>query len=240
MAIDPASISTLSFDCYGTLIDWERGILATLRPWAQRRALHVSDDELLAAFAACEPAAEEADPGALYSDILKEVMERIAHSLGAPCDDDDRRALAQSVGRWPAFDDTAAALARLKRHCRLVILSNVDHRSLSGTLPRLGVEIDAIVTAEDVGAYKPDRRMFDALGDAIEGLGADAASHLHVAQSLYHDIAPARALGFQTCWVDRRAGRDGGATPPAPKGAKPHLTVTSLEALAGRFDHSKE
>lgn len=240
MAFDLESISTLSFDCYGTLIDWERGILATLRPWAERRDVRASDDELLGAFAASEPAAEEADPGALYSEILKNVMERIAHSLGAPCDDDDRRALAQSVGRWPAFDDTSAALARLKRHCRLVILSNVDHRSLNGTLPRLGIEIDAIVTAEDVGAYKPDRRMFDALGNALEGLGADAASHLHVAQSLYHDIAPARGLGYQTCWVDRRAGRAGGATPPAPRDATPHLAVTSLKELADRFDRSQE
>ncbi len=236
MPINLSQINTLSFDCYGTLINWEAGIVETLRPWAIRQQVGASDAALLAAFAECEPAAEEEHPGALYSDVLKDVMSRIADSFGAPCDENDRQALASSVGAWPAFADTAEALARLMRRCRLVVLSNVDHASLRGTLPRLKVEFDAIVTAEDVGAYKPDRRMFDALQAAIEKLGVSSSSHLHVAQSLYHDIAPAGAMGIRTCWVDRRGGRGGGATPAAPEGVTPDLTVQSLAELAYRFE----
>lgn len=230
------SISSISFDCYGTLIDWETGICNALAPWVARTSQSRSDEDLLRAFAAAEPAAEEANPTALYRDILRDVMRRMATDFDASCGADDEDRLANSVGDWPAFDDTASSLHRLARRCRLFILSNVDQQSINGTLPKLGVAFTGVTTAEAVGAYKPDQRMFDALLATLDKYDVDRATHLHAAQSLYHDIAPAQRLGLQTCWVDRRAGREGGATPPPPEGVTPDVVVPNLASLADMFD----
>ncbi len=235
---DPAwlgDIRALTFDCYGTLIDWETGILGALRPWADRAKLDISDEELLAHFARAESASERATPAAAYREILRDTMRRIGESTGAATTTDDEDALAESVGDWPAFADTNEALARLGKRCALVIVSNVDSVSLGRTLPRLGVSFDAFVIAELVGAYKPDRRMFDAARAALDTLGVAPGEHLHVAQSLHHDIAPASKLGWRTCWVDRRRGRAGGATPPPSAPVTPGFVVASLEELAGRM-----
>lgn len=230
------SITSISFDCYGTLIDWETGICNALAPWVARTGRTLPDDDVLRAFAAAEPAAEEANPTALYRDILRDVMRRLAANFDASCDVDDEDRLANSVGEWPAFDDTAPSLNRLARRCRLFILSNVDQQSIDGTLPKLGAAFTNVITAEAVGAYKPDQRMFDALLATLEEHDIDRAHHLHAAQSLYHDIAPAQRLGLRTCWVDRRAGRDGGATPPPPEGVSPDVVVPNLASLADMFD----
>lgn len=235
MNVDLSRISALTFDCYGTLIDWERGILAALRPWTQRERIGIDDGELLALFAKAEPAAECSAPTAPYPEILRDVSRRIGENLSVEVRDIDAERLAQSVGDWPVFADTVDALTRLKSHCKLVIVSNVDRDSFSRTAAKLEVEFDAVVTAQEVGAYKPDRRMFDAAIAVVESLGVPRDGHMHVAQSLYHDIEPAGALGIRTCWVDRKGGKGGGATRSPVVPAKPDLTVGSLIELADRM-----
>jgi 2-haloacid dehalogenase len=228
-----SSIEALTFDCYGTLVDWEQGILSVLRPWARGVGVSVDDDALLQAFAQAEPACEQAMPRALYPEILRAVFHRIAAAFDRPGDPGIAASLAASVGTWPPFPDTAAALRRLAAQHRLVVVSNVDKLSFAGTQRQLGIDFDAVVTAEEVGAYKPDPRMFLRALELLEEMAVGRAGVVHVAQSLYHDHAPAQALGLRTIWVDRRRGRASqGATPPAPAGVKPTWTVGSLSELA--------
>ena len=145
----------MSFDCYGTLIDWETGISAELVPWAERRGVAASRAELVARFAATETGVQQEEPGALYPDVLAEVLRRIGRQLDVPVYDEEATAFGASVGAWPAFDDSVEALTRLKSRYRLAILSNVDRASFAKSAARLGVDFDLVVTAQDVGAYKP-------------------------------------------------------------------------------------
>ncbi len=230
----------ITFDCFGTLIDWETGILNVLRPWAKRAEVDANNDALLAAFARAESAEETANPSALYSDILRGVMARIADDLDAESTKDDAEALANSVADWPAFDDTPAALAELQTRAKLIVVSNVDRASFADAAPRLGVELDGLVTAEDVGAYKPNVKMFRRTLETVAELGAKPQEHLHVAQSLHHDIAPASGLGIATCWIDRRQGKPGGATPETPGNIRPHWMFTSMKDLAEAVVRSEQ
>lgn len=225
------SIDWITFDCYGTLIDWEAGILAVLRPWAGREGVRASNDELLVAYGDAESAQEHETPQAAYREILRGTMARIAGRLGKAATAADQDALAYSVGNWPAFPDTAESLRALQRWHKLTVVSNVDRASFARTAPKLGVTLDGLVTAEGVGAYKPDERMFRRALEVAAGWGIAPAEILHVAQSLFHDIAPAKRLGLATVWVDRRAGRPGGATPKAAERVMPDLRVTSLDEL---------
>ncbi len=219
----------LTFDCYGTLIDWEGGIAAALRPWARHNGLLLSDDELLAGFAEVESACQAATPDKLYSDLLEDVIRAVAGKWGVTATDDDARAFGASVGDWSAFPDSVDALRYLKQHFKLVIVSNVDRASFAGSNERLGVDFDAIVTAQDVGSYKPDPRNFAALIEAVAVLGIDKERILHTAQSLFHDMVPAKQAGLATMWVNRRKTADGwGATPPPPEAVTPDLEVASL------------
>ena len=230
--IAPTSIKALTFDCYGTLIDWERGIGDILHPWAQRHNLSVSAEELLAAFAEAESACEAATPSAVYPDILRAVHRRLADRFAVRPSREDVDALAQSVGDWPAFPDTPDALRELKKHYKLVIVSNVDRASFARTNLKLGVTFDAVVTAEEVGAYKPDHRMFERAFAVLREMGIDRTAILHVAQSLYHDHVPACQLGLTTCWVNRRQGKAGsGATPAADVDIEPDYMVAGLAEL---------
>jgi 2-haloalkanoic acid dehalogenase type II len=233
-----SDFDALTFDCYGTLIDWESGILAALGPWRVRARLDATDAEVLRAFAEIEPEVERDHPDALYAEVLRIVAERMAERFGAPASDDDADRLAGSVGRWPAFPDTVDAMQRLKRRRRLIVVSNVDHASFSRTRDALGVELDAIVTAQDVGAYKPDARMFHAAFDAAERLGVPRDRILHVAQSLYHDHEPAKRLGMATCFIDRRAGRAGGATIAPAGNVRPDFTFTTLADFADAVEEA--
>jgi 2-haloacid dehalogenase len=206
----------LTFDCYGTLIDWETGIAEALRLLLSRHRVERPRDDILASFARHETAQEAETPGLIYSELLAQVHRRLCGEWGIAASEDDHRAFGASVGDWPAFPDSAAALAYLARFYKLVILSNVDRRSFARSARRLGVQFDAVYTAEDIGSYKPDPRNFRYMIDALEKSGYPASSSLHTAQSLYHDHAPANALGLRSAWIDRRGG--GGATPPAPEG----------------------
>jgi len=236
--LDLANIKAMTFDCYGTIIDWERGISNALRPWAKRTGASASDDELLVRFAEVEPAVEQANPSWAYTQILRCVHRRLAQSYGAPATDIEADRFARSVGDWPVFADSLEALGRLKRCCKLIVVSNVDRESFAQTNKQLGAPFDAIVTAQDVGAYKPDRRMFDAAINKVESLNVARMDHVHVAQSLYHDIAPAAAMGIATCWVDRQHGAPGGATSAPTTSVTPDLTVQSLAQLADAVEAS--
>jgi 2-haloacid dehalogenase len=209
-------IRILTFDCYGTLIDWETGILAAVRPWLDRVGLSASDDDVLRAFALAEGPAQRAHPRAPYPEILSLAAGAMASALGIEVRDDERAALAGSVGDWPAFPDAHAALVELKGRFRLGILSNVDRASFARSEQRLGVELDVVMTAEDIGSYKPDLANFRFLIEDLARRGIARHEILHVAQSLHHDIAPARQVDLKCVWIDRRRGRPGfGATPPS-------------------------
>jgi 2-haloacid dehalogenase len=212
-----SDFTILTFDCYGTLIDWETGITEALRPLLARHRIECPRDHILASFARHETAQEAETPGMIYSELLARVHRRLCDEWGIAAGEEDRRAFGASVGDWPAFADSAAALAYLSRFYQLVILSNVDRRSFARSTRRLGVAFDAVYTAEDVGSYKPDPRNFRHMIDALTKSGHAASDILHTAQSLYHDHAPANALGLHSAWIDRRGGAGGGATPPAPQ-----------------------
>ena len=193
----------LTFDCYGTLIDWGAGIVDFLQPALLARDAHVLDDFLLEFFAATEPV-EQVD-GRRYADVLRQVLRRLGDRLGFTPDAALLDEFATSPGRWPPFPDATETLARLGQRFPLAIVSNVDNALFAGTAKQLGMAFARdnparlLITAEDVGAYKPDARMF---ARARAALG-EGRRILHVAQSLYHDIAPASALGWHTVWIRR-------------------------------------
>ncbi len=171
--------TTLTFDCYGTLIDWETGIAAALGPWAKRAGLVVGREDLLGAFARHETRVQRAHPTMRYPELLGEVMRATAAEFGVVPSAGDARAFGASVGDWPAFPDSPEALAYLKRHYKLVVLSNVDRASFRRSNERLGVAFDAVFTAEDIGSYKPDPRNFCFLLDRLAGTGIRREEILH-------------------------------------------------------------
>ena len=228
-----SGVTVLSFDCYGTLIDWESGILAALAPWRARTGVAGDDEALLAAFARHEGAQESETPALAYPRLLARVLERMGVELAAGATPEETRAFGASVGDWPAFADSAAALARLKQRYALAILSNVDRASFARSNARLGVAFDLVCTAEDIGSYKPAAANFNYLLARLGERGFAPENLLHVAQSLFHDHAPAQAMGLKTVWIDRRGGKAGGATAPVGAGeARPDHRFESLAALA--------
>ena len=226
-ALDYDRFEALTFDCYGTLIDWEAGILAGLRPIVARRGLDPSDDELLGIYASAEAAAE-AGPYARYRDILGGCLRAVGAQLGFEPDAAEVVAFGDSVGDWPAFADSGAALARLHRRFRLGVITNCDDDLFARSATRLGIDFDWVVTAQQARSYKPSERNFEL---AFERLGLPRDRILHVAQSLFHDHVTARRLGLSTVWIDRRHGRAGsGATPPAD--ATPDATYPDMASFA--------
>ena len=222
----------LTFDCYGTLIDWETGILHALRPLLRSSPVERSREDVLASFARHETAQEAETPDMIYSELLARVHRGLAEEWGIAASTADHRAFGGSVGDWPAFADSAAAVAYLKQFYKLVILSNVDRNGFAASQKRLGVAFDAVYTAEDIGSYKPDPRNFRHMIQALKRAGHAERDILHVAQSLFHDHAPANAAGLHSAWIDRRAGAAGsGATPPAPAGVRYDFRFTSMTEL---------
>jgi 2-haloacid dehalogenase len=219
----------LTFDCYGTLIDWESGILHTLRPLFMRHGLTLSDNALLELFARHE-AALESEEYMTYRDILRETVLGMAQEEGVTLSKEEAELLPESVGEWNAFPDTVESLRRLGTKYRLAILSNIDDTLLLQSAEKhLGgsEQFETIVTAQQVRSYKPSPPHFTT---ALERLGVQPEHILHIAQSRYHDIAPASALGLKTVWVNRRRGQSGtGATAPAV--AQPDLEVPNLQTL---------
>lgn len=234
---DLTSFKALSFDCYGTLIDWEAGIAAVLSPWAAERGLGLSDEELLVAYADHEAAVEREAPATRYPEVLAEAFRRTGAGLGAAVSDDWAGRLAESVPDWPAFPDSADALARLAEHYRLIILSNVHRDGFAGSNKRLNGTFAAIITAEDVGAYKPAGNHFRALDKTLPSLGVARAELLHVAQSLFHDHVPAKREGLPSVWINRRHDRPGWGATPEPGGDWSYdLEFPSMGAFADAVD----
>lgn len=228
-----ADFKVLSFDCYGTLIDWESGILHALRPLVGRAGIALDDNAILAGFAAQESAQQAATPDMPYAELLTRVHARLAGAWGVAEDPAEDARFGASVGDWPAFPDTVAALQALRQRYRLVILSNVDRASFQVTRQRLGVPFDAVYTAQDIGSYKPDPRNFVYLIERIAADGLHRSDLLHVAQSLFHDHAPANAIGLASAWIDRRHAATGwGATVPPPPGVHYDFRFESLADFA--------
>jgi putative hydrolase of the HAD superfamily len=222
----------LSFDCYGTLIDWEAGIAGVLVPWAKAHRLDLDHEQLLEAYAAHEARAELEHPTELYRDILARSFRSLGEQLDTGVSDDDAAALARSVPDWPAFEDSHDALTRLGQRYKLIILSNVDRASFAGSQARLGVEFTRVLTAEEIGSYKPSPQNFDALAAEAQRLGVARGRLLHVAQSLFHDHVPAKRAGLPTVWINRRHDRPGlGATPAAAE-VTPDWEFPSMAAFA--------
>jgi 2-haloacid dehalogenase len=227
----------LTFDCYGTLIDWETGILAVLRPWLTRAGISVSDAEILGAFGETESQAEHEMPTAIYPDVLRATHSLIAKHFAVRSDSRAADSFGKSVGDWPAFADTTDALKRLQRRFKLVVVSNVDRESFARTQKRLGITFDAVVTAEEVGAYKPDAKMFLRAMEVAKTFGAERGNILHVAQSLYHDHVPAKSFGLKTVWVRRPSKRgEFGATRDPGVDVNPDLVVRSMKELADAIE----
>lgn len=228
-----SQFKALSFDCYGTLIDWESGIVEALRPLGERAG--VGPDEILSAYGPIEHELEKANPALPYSQLLEKVYVRLSEELGIAPSAEEAARFGASVGDWPAFPDSAEALAYLKQYFQLIILSNVDRKSFAGSNRRLGVEFDQILTAEEIGSYKPDLRNFEFLLQRAKAAGVAKHELLHTAQSLFHDHLPANRMGIASAWIDRRRGKSGGGAtvPPDPM---PHFDFrfTSLGKLAER------
>lgn len=223
----------LTFDCYGTLIDWESGIITALAPLLGQLANPPARNGVLEAFARHEFALEAASPTLRYPELLARVHRKLAAEWGIAPDPAAEQRFGASVPDWPAFPDSASALADLKQHYQLVILSNVDRQSFAGSNRRLGVEFDAIFTAEDVGSYKPDPANFRYLIEHLADRGIRKAEILHTAQSLFHDHAPAKRAGLASAWIDRRHDAEGfGATMPPPAEARYDFRFPSLAAMA--------
>ncbi|RWD24402.1 MAG: haloacid dehalogenase type II [Mesorhizobium sp.] len=203
----------LTFDCYGTLIDWESGMIEGLKPLTERAGRGLSRNEILEAHARHESSQQKWTPQKRYSDLLSIVYKRLAEEWGVTATRDDCVAYGESVKDWPPFADSAAALRYLKQHYKLVILSNVDNRSFSFSNQKLGVDFDAIYTAEDIGSYKPSDRTFNYMLEKLATIGIGADQVLHTAESMFHDHVPASRLGLKSCWIYRRHADQGfGAT----------------------------
>lgn len=228
-----SDFEAISFDCYGTLIDWESGLAAVLGPWARSRGLAAGDDELLAAYGRHEAREETAHPRALYPVIVGRSFTALGEELGVEVTAEDAQRLGRSVPEWPPFADSAAALAELAKWFRLIILSNVDRESFAGSARQLGASFDAVLTAQDIGCYKPSRRNFDALLAQARRMGVADGRLVHAAQSLFHDHVPAKRAGLSTVWINRRGSRPGwGATPEPTASVTPDWEFPSMAAFA--------
>jgi 2-haloacid dehalogenase len=229
--LDLGQFEVLTFDCYGTLIDWEAGILAAVRPVLAAHGVELEDEEVLERYAQHE-AALEAGPYQSYRGVLAGSLGGMANELAIEISAEELAAFEESVRAWPPFPDSTTALQRLAGRYRLGVITNCDEDLFATSAARLGVAFEWVVTAEQAQEYKPNIRPF---AMALSLIDVPKERVLHVAQSLYHDHVPAKELGMTTAWVNRRHDRPGfGATPPAE--ATPDLEVPDLATLADLAD----
>ena len=227
-----SDFKVLTFDCYGTLIDWETGMINGLAPITSLSPVPLSRTAILEAHARVEAMQQRATPGMPYRDLLATVAKRLAEQWAIAARWEDCCAYGRSVGDWPAFPDSATALQDLKKHFKLVVLSNVDNDSFAASHRRLGVSFDAVYTAQDIGSYKPAQRNFKYMLDQLADLGVKKGEILHVAESLFHDHAPANAMGLASAWIHRRHAEQGsGATMPVAAQPKFDFRFTSMAEL---------
>lgn len=230
-----SDFDAVTFDVYGTLIDWEPAIIAFLRRWADAGGrAEASEMNLLMAFDRARAAFQKERPAPLYPDILRRCFDHIASEFGIPAAAEAREAFAAAPHAWPAYPDSHAGLAALQRRAKIGALSNIDEASLASSCRHLGIRFDIRVTAERVGAYKPDAPHFlTAIAD-LEAMGIPRRRILHVGQSLRADIAPANRLGLACAWV-HRPGRSLGLSGEGAEEARPDLTVASLAELVAQL-----
>lgn len=232
--IDWTRTRAVSFDCFGTLVDWETGILRDLKAGLTTRSgkdasTYYGDDELLRFYGQAEPAAQ-GTPFKPYKDVLRIALLRISDAGHLKFKDPDL--LIRGLPTWPLFEDAAPSLGRLKTRFKLALVTNCDDELIAGIDSRLGSPFDAIVTSEQVAAYKPSQKLLE---EAIRRLEVAKEEIVHVAQSLFHDVEPAGALGLRTVHVDRRKGRPGGATPRPTGAVTPDLKVQDLAELCSQI-----
>ena len=221
--------TTLTFDCYGTLIDWETGIWDGFQLLLWTNNSTMIRKTCLEAFAEIERTVQTQHPEMLYPEILQLTHQLFAKQFDLKTNPEMNRRFGYSIPFWPAFPDSADMLRRLKKQYKLIILSNVDRTSFAGSNERLGVKFDAIFTAEDIGSYKPNPQNFSYM---LQNLDCDQVKILHVAQSLFHDIKPAAEAGLDTVWIDRQGLADGGswgATAKIDTSPQASLIFSSLE-----------
>ena len=222
----------LTFDCYGTLIDWESGMIAALEPLTDRVQRRLTRNEILEAHARHESNQQRFTPAKIYRDLLSVVYKRLADEWGVSASWDECLAYGRSIEDWPAFANSAGALQYLKRYYKLVILSNVDNLSFAASNRKLRVTFDAIYTAEDIGSYKPDPRNFNYMLANLATMGVKPAEILHTAESMFHDHAPANNAGLASAWIYRRHADEGlGATMDPGTMPKVDFTFTSMADL---------
>ncbi len=236
-----SDFDVLTFDCYGTLIDWETGMWDAYQEllMANRRT-DIDRSTMLRAHAKHESLLQAAQPRTLYPEILAETHRRVAAGFGLETQAGLDGAFGGSVPNWPAFHDTADALRRLQRHFKLVILSNVDRTSFAGSNRKLGVDFDAVYTAEEIGSYKPASHNFEyLLTHLADEFAIESARILHTAQSLFHDHVPASEIGLATAWIDRQHlsdGGDWGATALVPERPQTDFLYFTLAEMAAAAD----
>ena len=226
--LDFNQFEVVSFDCYGTLIDWESGILPVLRQLLSSRKIDLSDDATLELFAEFESEFEKSEYNYIkYREILQRIVQEFGKRFNFEPTETELKCLSESLKNWQPFPDTVAALAALKQKYKLAVISNIDDDLFADTAKYLKVELDWLITAEKVRSYKPSTRNFEI---AVATMGIAPEKLLHVAQSVYHDIVPAASMGISTVWVNRRHEKTGfGATLPAS--GKPDWEVPGLKTL---------
>jgi 2-haloacid dehalogenase len=228
VTLDYGSFEALTFDCYGTLIDWETGLLEAFRPILAAHGIDAGDEDVLVRYARYEAAAE-AGPYLRYRDVLATGLRGVAGELGFEPTAVEIERFSGSVVDWPAFPDSAAALARLVDRFQLGVITNCDDDLFAASNAKLGVAFDWVVTAQQAGSYKPNEANFHL---AFERIGLPRERILHVAQSLFHDHVPARRLGLSSVWIDRRHDRPGSGATPRVDGAEPTATFPDMASFA--------
>ncbi len=225
-----SDFDAVTFDVYGTLIDWEPSIVAFLQAWAQEQRVTASGDELIMSFDRARAAIQKERPAHLYPEVLCRCFDRISADYGVAVDPARREAFSRTPHDWPAYADTEAGLKALQARARIGALSNIDNASLASSCAKMNIRFDIIVTAERVGAYKPsDEHFATALAD-LDAAGIPRQRVLHVGQSLRADITPANRLGLKSAWINR-PNRLLGLSGEGAAEARPDLTVSSLAEL---------
>jgi 2-haloacid dehalogenase len=224
---DFSSVRVITFDCYGTLIDWENGILSALRSILSAHGVELADAEILGVYGELEAEAE-AGEFRPYREVLRDVVRAFGEGLGFQASVAEQNSLPESLSNWRPFADTVAAIRQLHAKFRLGIISNVDDDLFAATAPQLETKFDFVITAGQARAYKPSHQIFQL---AKESTGVPVTQWLHAGQSVYHDVVPAKSLGLSTVWVNRASSRPGaGAAKQAS--STPDAEVPNLQALA--------
>jgi 2-haloacid dehalogenase len=230
MSVRLANFDAVTFDVYGTLIDWEPAIISLLKEWSDRHGVGAGERDLLMAFDRARADIQKERPAHLYPNILRRCFDRISNEFAVEVDPEIRERFATSPHHWPVYADSHAGLTALQARAKIGALSNIDDASLASSCKKLDIVFDLVVTAERVGAYKPDWPHFNSAIEQLKARGIPRERILHVGQSLRADITPANTLGLTCAWVNR-PGRALGLSGEGAAEARPDLTVASLAEL---------